>query len=173
MEVHIFGATLSPCVANSVLRRTSSDNAKGSSPDVPAIVERNFYVNDALPSFSDGGSAIKTASTLVDISQRSRFRLITFMSNSKNMMSAIPVEKRALPDLSLNLDALPVGRGLGVRWFVQTDELGFETKNLTRPETKRGILSSVCLLHDPLGFVAPVALTARALIQDIWKAKLD
>ena len=26
MEVHIFGATSSPCVANSILRRTTSDN---------------------------------------------------------------------------------------------------------------------------------------------------
>ena len=95
------------------------------------------------------------------------------MSNSKNVMSAIPVKRRALPDLSLHLDELPVERVLGVRWFDQTCELGFETNNLNRPETKRGILSSVCSLYDPLGFAAPVALTARALIQDIWKAKLD
>ena len=74
MEVHIFGATSSPCVANSVLRRTASDNAKGFSPEVPAIVERNFYVDDALPSFSDGDSAIKAASNLVDILGRGGFR---------------------------------------------------------------------------------------------------
>ena len=95
------------------------------------------------------------------------------MPNSKDVMSAIPVERRALPDLSLHLDELPVERVLGVCCFVQTDELGFETKNFNRPETKRGILSSACSLYDPLGFAAPVALTARALIHDIWKAKLD
>lgn len=54
MEVHIFGATSSLYVANSVLRRTARDNAKGFSPEVPAIVERNFYADDALPSFSNG-----------------------------------------------------------------------------------------------------------------------
>ena len=173
MEVKIFGATSSPCVAHSVLRRTASDNAKGFSPEVPAIVERNFYVDDALPSFSDRDSAIKAASDLVEILGRGGFHLTKFMSNSKDVMSAIPVERRALPDLSLHLDELPVERVLGVRWFVETDELGFKTKNLNCPETKRGILSSVCSLYDPLGFAVPVALTARALIQDIWKAKLD
>ena len=65
MEVHIFGATSSPCVVNSVLRRTACDNAKGFSPEVPAIVERNFYVDYALPSFSDEDSAIKATSNLV------------------------------------------------------------------------------------------------------------
>ena len=95
------------------------------------------------------------------------------MSNSKDVISTIPVERRAFSDVNHHLDELPVERVLGVRWFVQTDELGFETKNLNHPETKRGILSSVCSLYDPLGFAAPVALTARALIQDIWKAKLD
>ena len=172
MEVHIFGATSSPCVANSVLRRTACDNAKGSSPEVPAIVERNFYVDDALPSFSDEDSAVKAASNLVQILGRGGFRLTKFMSSSKDAMSTIPVERRALPDLSLHPDELPVESVLGVRWFVQTNKLGFETKNLNRPETKRGTLSSVCSLYDPLGFAATVALTARALIQDIWKAKL-
>ena len=159
MDVHIFGATSSPCVADSVLRRTARDNAKGFSPEVPAIVERNFYVDDALPSFSDEDSAIKAASNLVEILGRGGFRLTK--SSSKDVMSTIPVERRALPDLSLHPDKLPVERVLGVRWFVQTDKLGLETKNLNRPETKRGTLSSVCSLYGPLGFTAPVALTAR------------
>lgn len=55
------------------------------------------------------------------------------MYNSKNVTSAIPVEGKALLDLSLHLDELPVERVLGVRWFVQTDELGFETKTFNRP----------------------------------------
>lgn len=101
------------------------------------------------------------------------FRLTKFMSNSKDTLSKIPAERRAKPELNLDLDELPVERALGVRWFVETDQLGFEIKTVTRPETKRGILSTVCSLYDPLGFAAPVALTARALIQDVWKAKLD
>ena len=59
--------------------------------DVPAIVESNFYVDDALPSFSDGDSAVKAASNLVEILRRGGFRLTKFMSNSKVVMSAIPV----------------------------------------------------------------------------------
>ena len=37
--------------------------------------------------------------------------------------------------------AIPLERASGVRWFVESDELGFEIKRLHRPEAKRGILS--------------------------------
>lgn len=173
MEVHIFGATSSPCVANSVLRRTATDNAKKFSPEVAAVVEKNFYVDDALPSFSSNALATRVAADLAEMLEHGGFHLTKFMSNSKEVLSSIPVERRAAPNLDVELNELPVERALGVRWFVETDELGFQIKNLNHPETKRGILSAVCSLYDPLGFAAPVALTARALIQDMWKAKLD
>ena len=101
------------------------------------------------------------------------FHLTKFMSNSKEVLASIPLERRLTPNLDVGLNEFPVERALGVRWFVETDELGFELKNLNCPETKHGILSAVCSLYDPLRFAAPVALTARALIQDMWKAKLD
>ena len=50
--------------------------------------------------------------------------------------------------------------------------LGFEIRSLVRPETKRNILCTVCSLFDPLGFAAPVALTARRLVQDLRKANI-
>ena len=37
---------------------------------------------------------------------------------------------------------------------------------------KRGILSTVCSLFDPLGFAAPVALTTLCVVQDLWKANV-
>lgn len=59
-----------------------------------------------------------------------------------------------------------------ILWFVGDDTLGFKIRHLDRPETKRGILSTVCSLFDPLGFAAPVALAARSLVQDLWKANV-
>lgn len=78
-------------------------------------------------------------------------------------------DKRSKPGLNLDLDELPIERALGIRWSVDDDTLRFEIRSLVRPETKRGILSTVCLLFDPLGFAAPVALSSRRLIQDLWK----
>ena len=61
MQVHIFGAASSPCVANSTLRRVADDIAQDFSPSVIAAIKGNFYVDDALPSENDEQSAIHLA----------------------------------------------------------------------------------------------------------------
>ena len=91
-------------------------------------------------------AATRMATDLAEMLDHGGFCLAKFMSNSKEVLSLIPVQRRATPNLDLRLHELPVERALGVRRFVETDELGFEIKNLNRPETKRGILSAVCSL---------------------------
>ena len=151
MQVHIFEAASSPGVANSSLRRVANDNADDFTPTVVAAVKKNFYVDDALPSANNDQSAICLAGGLADILDRSGFNLTKFISNSKNVLAAIPTDKRSKPELNLDLDELPIERALGLRWFVDDDELGFDIRKLDRPETKRGILSTVCSLFDPQG----------------------
>ncbi|KAL9975233.1 hypothetical protein ACROYT_G012367 [Oculina patagonica] len=172
MQVHIFGAASSPCVANSTLRRVADDNAEDFSPSVIAAVKRNFYVDDALPSQNDEQSAIHLAQDMVNILARGSFNLTKFTSNSKEVLKAVPSDKLSKQGLNLDLDDPPIERALGILWFVGDDTLGFKIKDLDRPETKRGILSTVCSLFDPLGFAGPVALAARCLVQDLWKANL-
>ena len=172
MQVHIFGAASSPCVANSTLRRVADDNAEDFSPSSIAAVKRNFYVDDALPSENNEQSAIQLAQDLIDILARGSFNLTKFTSNSKEVLKAVPSNKLSNQGLNLDLDDPPIERALGVLWFVGDDSLGFRIKHLDRPETKRGILSTVCSLFDPLGFAAPVALAARCLIQELWKANV-
>ena len=81
MQVHIFGAASSPCVANSTLRRVADDNAEDFSPNVIAAIKGNFYVDDALPSENDEQSAIHLARDMVDVLARGSFNLTKFTSN--------------------------------------------------------------------------------------------
>jgi len=171
MQVHIFGATCSPCIANSVLKRTATDNAEDFSPEAVTAVHQNFYVDDALVSTFDESSAVRLASEMTEVLDRCGFRLTKFTSSNKEVLSSIPKDRRANPNLNLDLDELPIERALGVRWWAETDEIGFDVKDLCRPETKRGILSTICSLYDPIGFAAPVALSAKILVQDLWRTK--
>ena len=172
MQVHIFGAASSPCVANSTLRRVADDNAEDFSPSVIAAIKGNFYVDDALPSENNEQSAIHLARDMVNVLSRGSFNLTKFTSNSREVLKTVPSDKLSKQNLNLDLVDLPVERALGILWFVGDDTLGFKIRHLDRPETKRGILSTVCSLFDPLGFAAPVALAARGLVQDLWKANV-
>ena len=42
-----------------------------------------------------------------------------------------------------------------------------------RPLTRRGILSTVCSVYDPLGFVAPVILMGNQILQDLCRNNAD
>lgn len=80
-----------------------------------------------------------------------------FTSNSKEVLKAVPSNKLSNQGLNLDLEDLPIERALGILWFVGDDTLGFKIRHLDCLETKRGILSTVCFLFDPLGFGVPVA----------------
>lgn len=108
MEVHIFRATSSPCVANLFLRRTATANARKFSPHVVAVVEKNFYVDSALPSVSSDISATRVAADLAEMLEQGRFCLTQFISNSEKVLSSIPVERIEMPHLDTGLDELPV-----------------------------------------------------------------
>ena len=45
--------------------------------------------------------------------------------------------------------------------------------NKTLPTSKRGILSFISSIFDPLGMSASATLESTLLIQELWKQKLD
>ena len=102
-------------------------------------------------------------------------RLNKFISNSKEVFATIDPEDRAkeLKDLYLNSDALPVERALGVHWCVETDTFQFRITLQDKPLTRRGFLSTVRSVYDPLGFLAPVLLTGRQILQSLYRDKSD
>ena len=60
-----------------------------------------------------------------------------------------------------------------MRWNVSSDTFGFAIVIKDRPATRRGILSTVSSVYDPLGFVAPFILSAKLILQDLCRLKLD
>ena len=52
---------------------------------------------------------------------------------------------------------------------ISNREFVFDIQVPQRPLTRRGLLSAVSSLFDPLGFVAPVTLFPKLLLQDLCK----
>lgn len=172
MLVHIFGAKSSPCCANKALKQTADDNETKYGKSVADVVRRNFYVDDLLKSTVTVEQAIDLALKLIALLQEGGFRLTKFLSNRREVLQAIPAKERASPTLDLDLDQLPINRTLGLCWDAETDEFYFTSISTNKPATKRGILSVVSSLFDPLGFLAPYVLPIKALLQELWQRKL-
>ena len=169
MLVHIFGATSSPCCANKALKQTAEDNKTRLSPEAVKTIQRNFYVDDLLKSMATTESAITLANQLVGVLKECGFRLTKFTSNSNKVLRVFPQEELANPSINLDLDELPIGRTLGLHWDALADNLQFKVAPTNKPLTKRGILSTVSSLFDPLGFLDPFLLAAKVILQQLWR----
>ena len=68
---------------------------------------------------------------------------------------------------------IPTERALGSLWNPLNDLLQIKAVNKTLPTSKRGILSFISSIFDPLGMSASATLESTLLIQELWKQKLD
>ena len=76
-------------------------------------------------------------------------------------------------DLDLGQERLPVHRTLGLKWDMESDKFTFNVDLKDKPNTRRGILSLTSSVYDPLGFLAPIILPAKKLLQDLCRKKLN
>lgn len=174
MVAHLFGATSSPSCACFALRKCAEDNQKCFSPMAVDTVLHHFYVDDCLVSVGSEEEAVSLCRELRTLCAKGGFKLTKWISNRRNVLATIPQEELAkeVKDLNLSSDALPVERALGVQWCVQSDSFKFKIALKTHPLTRRGILSVTSSIYDPLGFLAPVVLSAKKILQDLCRRRL-
>ena len=171
MTVHLFGAVSSPGCANFALKTTADDFEEECGNDAAEFVRHDFYVDDGLKSVPSVEHAINLIESTKTLCKKGGFNLHKFISNRREVIEAIPVEQRAkeIKELDMTKDLLPIERALGVQWFVESDELHFRAELKDRPLTRRGILSTVSSVYDPLGLISPFLLKGKIILQGICK----
>lgn len=175
MTVHLFGAASSPGCSNFGLKKTATDNECEFGSDAAEFIKKDFYVDDGLKSVATVSEATSLIENTKSICARGEMRLHKFISNSKEVIAKIAPDDRAkgVKDLDLHNDVLPIERALGVQWCVESDTFQFRIVLQDKPLTRRGILSTISSVYDPLGFLAPVILTGRQILQSLCRDKPD
>ncbi|XP_063872995.1 uncharacterized protein LOC135107264 [Scylla paramamosain] len=175
MTAHLFGATSSPSVANFALKKAADDYGCGS--DAAKFVRNNFYVDDGLKSVATMNEAVTLIQQSKELCYKGGFNLHKFLSNNKDVLAAISPHERAdgikSLDFSKNEDTLPIERTLGVEWCIESDTFQFRIKLKDKPLTRRGILSTVSSIYDPLGLVSPLILTGKQILQELCKNAVE
>ena len=170
MCVHLFGAGSSPAVATWGLRRCARDNAATHGKDVEDFITRNFYVDDGLKSMDSAAAAIDLIRRTREVCTKGSLKLHKFNSNSLEVLTALN-ENTDQPMQCIDPDS--VEKVLGVFWTPSSDTFTFRINMKEKPLTRRGILSTVGSLYDPLGFSAPFSLVGKLLLQELCRNKYD
>ena len=167
MKVHLFGATSSPGCASYGLKYMACQE-KEAHPLAAQFIMHDFYVDDGLTSVESAQQAKDLIQGAREICEKGGLRLHKFVSNDFQVLESVPKGERAV-DVILNLpsDQLPIERVLGIQWLVGLDCFKFSIILKDQPLTRRGMLATVASVYDPLGFLAPLVLKAKKILQEI------
>ncbi|PIK33816.1 hypothetical protein BSL78_29367 [Apostichopus japonicus] len=170
MNVHLFGATSSPGCANFGMKHLSRMFEEEFSLAAP-FLRQDFYVDDGVTSVKNAREAKELIKEACELCSKGNLRLHKFVSNDRSVIEDIPLSERAtdVQDIDLSRDKLPVERTLGIHWNIEDDSFTFQIGLKERPDTRRGILSVVASIYDPLGFIAPFVLEGKAILQRMCK----
>ena len=164
---HVFGCTSSPAVANFAMKFLASLDLPDDFQRAKDYLHESFYVDDGLTSTNTSGEAIDTLQKARKILSKFNIRLHKITSNDPDVLKAIPSSELASEIPMLPSEASAIQAALGVLWKTSSDVLEIRTNSPEKPFTKRGVLSTVNSLFDPLGIMSPVILKGRLLQRKI------
>ncbi|XP_045493460.1 uncharacterized protein LOC123692730 [Colias croceus] len=168
-----FGTALAPYLAVKSLQQVAHDDGL-KYPLAAERVLREFYMDDFMSgcfSVEEGKQIYKEITQLL---QGGGFVLQKWSSNSEEIINEIneDVEDQA-ENLKLKIDEIM--KILGLTWNRRTDEFEYVVKlpQLSPPVTKRKVISEISRLFDPVGWLAPVIISAKVFIQKLWLSGIE
>ena len=129
-----------------------------------------FYVDDHLNSKATVEEALSAFVATRNMCAEGNFNLNKFVSNSKELMELVPADCVSPSVIDLNMSKQHVDwveRALGTYWCLENDTIGFSIVLQDKPLSRRGVLSTIGSIHDPIGIAGPFVLPGRKTLQQI------
>ena len=170
---HIFGNTSSPSIAITGLRIAASSLLENNDPNsflAYRYLTENIYMDD-------GVSSADTAQQAIDIINKSKEALSVYNIRLHKVLSNDPKVLSAFPSSDIDDDVFDLKnftqthRTLGIAWNFKLDVFSMQPNIPDRPFTRRGLLSVVNSIFDPMGFASPVVLEGKLLQREIIPSK--
>jgi len=166
-----YGLACAPFLAIRTLRQLADDEGRRY-PRGAVALRRDTYVDDVVT----GASTISEATTLQrelrGLCTAGEFPLRKWAANNTSILAGVLHEHRLTS--SLHSWSHESHATLGFHWHPASDQFTFSVQARHFTElTKRRVLSETARLFDPLGWLTPVTMRAKMLIQSAWLKKLD
>ncbi|XP_073821454.1 uncharacterized protein [Musca autumnalis] len=163
-----FGVNCAPYLALRTLLKLADDE-EYRFPVGSKILRNNMYVDDALVGVHTVPEGIKARNSLINILRSAGFELRKWTSNSRETLKGL-ARSDLLSDEFLELGDKSSAKTLGIRWNASTDSFYFVMDKIEERSfyTKRQVLSIIAKIFDPLGWLSPIVVTAKILMQQLW-----
>lgn len=173
-QVLPFGTTCSPCCASFALQKHVLDNSE--SEDTRFSIEKSFYVDNCLQSFTSSETAKDFVDRLSNLLSSGGFDLRQWASNDPSVISHLPADARS----HSNIQWLSEGHQdvqestLGLHWHCSSDTLSYKQRWINHPlPTMRSIYHILASQYDPIGYISPFTTRAKLIVQRLWDKKRE
>lgn len=180
MDAVIFGAKCSPCNAHFTKDTNALEHASRFPAAADAIINRH-YVDDYFDSADDEDEAIRRALEVRHVHSMGGFEIRNWLSNSPKVLAALGDHAEVAKTLNYDKTLGPE-RVLGLLWKQDEDVFSFNMGLIKKLEpylidgarpTKRIILRCVMSFFDPVGFLSPLLVHGKIIIQETWRSNTE
>ncbi|XP_054272529.1 uncharacterized protein LOC128992813 [Macrosteles quadrilineatus] len=167
----VFGFNCSPYLALRTLHQLITDEG-ANFPLAAEALKKQVYVDDLILGANSIEQALVLRNEVEQLLLKGCFELRKWTSNCPQIMETLPDSYKETP-LYFNSSDQPYFKVLGIKWSPNSDTFSYQLNIPDTPPTKRGILGTVSRIFDPNGWLTPVTLWVKALIQVLWALGLS
>ncbi|XP_018397773.1 PREDICTED: uncharacterized protein LOC108775825, partial [Cyphomyrmex costatus] len=166
-----YGLACAPFLALRTIQQLIKDEGSRF-PLASPCLQKGRYVDDLFGGADNLETTKDVVNELIELCMAGGFKLRKWSTNHPEILSSIPKEDQ-IPSVSIDRDNNPIVQALGLQWQPIDDVFQFTFICQNEGEiTKRKALSTLAKFFDPLGFLSPIIIIAKILIQELWAIKL-
>ncbi|XP_075161640.1 uncharacterized protein LOC142234394 [Haematobia irritans] len=172
LQTVTFGVNCAPYLAIRTLLQLA-DDSEDEYPHAAHILRRCMYVDDVLTGYHNVDTAVESRDQLIRVLSSAKFELRKWTSNELAILESLSADHLVDAKLLEFVEASS-SKPLSIRWNAQLDLFYFEMKPIERKSrfTKREVLSAIARLFDPVGWLGPVIIVAKIIMQQVWLDKI-
>lgn len=140
-------------------------------PRAAFVLKEDIYVDDVVSGADSVEGALQLYKDITELCASGGFPLQKWLSNSPAFMSFIS-QNSDVQSFPLLSDTEGIHKILGLCWDPKLDVFTYSVCHEVGAFTKRSILSDIARIFDPLGYISPIIVFAKCLMQRLWQLKV-
>lgn len=163
-KVVLFGSASSPFM----LSATLDHHLNSYNSPVSHDMKNNLYVDNIISGCESEEAILQYYTESRAIMGDANFNLRSWASNNNKLQEQAQRDHVLESDTTVNLH--------GLKWNTCTDTIALSQRQIkhgTATVTKRNILQASSEQYDPLGWLSPITVRAKLLIQELWKKRVS